>query len=178
MLSVPRYEVIQNAYVVNDLDEAMQGFHERAGYGPWMTLREVPLTRVLYRGAPAELNLACAFTQAGDIQIELIQQLDDRPSALRDLYPKGRQGFHHTTFRTAAFQETIDAYEEAGLPCVQLMDQPDGKGMAFIDASPLLGHMIEVYEDSDTIRGFYALVRGFCEEWDGTRLVHGLEELM
>jgi hypothetical protein len=38
----------------------------------------------------------------------------------------------------------------------------------FIDAVATLGHMIELYEDSDRIRAFYEMVRAAADGWDGS----------
>jgi hypothetical protein len=38
----------------------------------------------------------------------------------------------------------------------------------FLDAVATLGHMIELYEESDRIRAFYEHVRSAAEGWDGS----------
>jgi len=161
---MPHYTCIQNAYVVTDLDEAIKRFTREAGYGPWLVSRHVKLPRVLYRGNEAELDMSAAFTQAGDVQIELICQHNDGPSVYRDLYPKGTGGFHHTAMFVPDYEEAIRAYEDAGYPCAAYFELPDNGSACYMDTSPLLGHMIELYRDTQGIHDLYGAVRDLCEK--------------
>ena len=70
--------VRQIGYVVTDLDQAMAGWLE-LGVGPWFVMRGLPM-QALYRGEPCETTLSVAWSNSGEMQIELIQQLDDTPS--------------------------------------------------------------------------------------------------
>jgi hypothetical protein len=49
-----------------------------------------------------------------------------------------------------------------------------GTGVAFAmhDARPELGHYIEIYEDSERLRGFYDMVRSAAANWDGSDPIH------
>ncbi|MBI1181072.1 MAG: hypothetical protein GC201_10975 [Alphaproteobacteria bacterium] len=173
MSRLPPYEVIQNAYLVNDVDEAVGRLTRTAGYGPWMILRHVELPKVWYRGKPAVVDMSAAFTQAGDVQIELIQQHNDAPSCYRDLYPKGKQGFHHTAMFVPDYEEAKKAYEDAGCPCAQLFELPDGGLAAYMDTSAVNGHMIEIYKESEGIRALYRMVREFVADNDRDAVMDG-----
>lgn len=160
-MALPQYEVIQNAYLVNDVDEAVRRLTRQAGYGPWLMLRHVELPRVWYRGKPAVIDMSAAFTMAGEVQIELIQQHNDDQSCYRDIYPKGKQGFHHTAMFVPDYEEAYAAFEAAGCPCAQLFELPDGGLAAYMDTSAVNGHMIEIYKESTGIRALYSMVRDF-----------------
>jgi len=161
-MALPQYQVIQNAYLVNDLDEAVSRLNRQAGYGPWMLLRHIEVPRVFYRGQPAIIDMSGAFTQAGDVQIELIQVHSSGPSCYRDIYPVGKQGFHHTAMFVPNYEEAYAAFEAAGCPCAQLFELPDGGVAAYMDTSAVNGHMIEIYKESSGIRALYSTVREFC----------------
>ena len=78
--------IIQNAYYVTDIDSAIQRFHRLWGLGPFFVRRHISLDNVTYRGSPAELDISAAYTQSGDVMIELVTQHNDAPSTFRDLY--------------------------------------------------------------------------------------------
>ena len=132
--------VVQNAYVVEDLDAAMARWTTVFGAGPFFANRDIRIDDARYRGEPTRLRFAGAIAQAGDVQIELIQQLDDSPSCYRDLYPAGSEGFHHI----AVFVDDLDAdiarYEALGAP-VAFSGVSRGMRFAYVDTSPMLGIM-------------------------------------
>ena len=69
----------QIGYVVTDLDRAMARWLE-LGVGPWFVLRGLPM-HASYRGEPCETTLSLAWSNSGEMQIELIQQQDDTPAS-------------------------------------------------------------------------------------------------
>jgi hypothetical protein len=161
-MSVPRYQVVQNAYVVADLDTAVKEM-TRAGLGPWLLLRDIQVPRVTYRGEESSVAMSAALSMAGDVQIELIHQHDDRPSCYRDLYPPGRTGLHHTAMFPPDWEAAVAAYEAAGFPCANMLFLPDGGIAAIMDTSAVLGHMVELYKDSEGLRQLYRSVKELCD---------------
>jgi hypothetical protein len=89
----PATRLVQNAWVVPRLEDAIPGW-VALGVGPFFVL-ERAYPQALYRGTPVPLSFRAALAQAGDIQIELIEQTSDGPSAYRDMVPAGATGFHH-----------------------------------------------------------------------------------
>jgi hypothetical protein len=150
-LTVPRYVVVQNAYVVDDLDKAIKRFTKQ-GFGPWLLLPDVQVPAVTYRGAPAAVSMSAALTQAGEVQIELVCPRDSGPSCFRDLFAPGQSGLHHTAMFPDDWQAAVDAYEAAGFPCANLFELPDGGAAAIMDTSSVAGHMTELYRDSEGLR--------------------------
>ena len=76
--------IIQNGWVVDDLFAAIKKWTDFYGVGPFWVSEQVVPDDVLYRGEPAHLDMKVALAQAGNVQIELIQQNSDGPSAYRD----------------------------------------------------------------------------------------------
>lgn len=155
---IPRYVVVQNAYVVDDLGKAIDRFTKQ-GYGPWLLLPDVQVPGVTYRGVPGSVSMSAALTQAGDIQIELICPHDDKPSCFRDLFGPGESGLHHTAMFPDDWQAAVEAYEAAGFPCANLFELPDGGAAAIMDTSSIGGHMTELYRDSEGLRQLNQAVR-------------------
>ena len=160
-----RPTIIQYAWVVPKLEDAARHWHETAGIGPFLINRDLRLGAPRYRGTPSETRFSTAVAQHGEIQIELVEQLDDSPSAYRDLVPQGATGFHHIAFIAADFDAGLAHYTTRGYDVAA-----DGNfgpmRYAYIDTAADLGHMIEIVEDKPAIQSFFRAVRKAAERWD------------
>ncbi|MFC0304080.1 VOC family protein [Rhizorhabdus histidinilytica] len=165
-----RQRIVQNAYVVRDLDEAMVRWNRTLGIGPFLVRRHIALRDVLYRGRPASLDISAAHAQAGDIQIELVMQHCDQPSAFRDMFDGTGEGLHHV----AIFPEDHDAmvahYRQQGFAAATDIVTAEGRGATYIDTRPMLGHMMEIYRVNDSLVAFYEEIAAAAEGWDGRNL--------
>ena len=82
--------VHQNSWVVDDLDAAIHKWIHELGVGPFFVSEYGDqFSNLTYRGQPGELRMRIGVSQAGPVQIELIQPTTDHPSAYRDMYPAG-----------------------------------------------------------------------------------------
>jgi len=158
--------VRQLAYFVPDIEAAARAHNAVFGSGPFFVSRHVPLAWSEHRGARVRHDHSSAYGQWGDVMVEFVEQHDADPSAFHDLYPagSGRHGFHHT----AHFVGDLEA-ASAGLghPLAQLSETVSGVRYAFLDAAATLGHMLELYEPSPPLTGFYAMVAQAAQGWDG-----------
>jgi hypothetical protein len=164
-------KIIQNAYVVDNLEEAMQRWTDIYGIGPWVILPHVIGQNLTYRGAPADLDFSAAFVQTGEINIELIEQHTDGPSAFRDMFAKGEEGFHHVAIISEDYEGDKARFEAAGCPVATEFSSGPDSGIAFIDTRDKLGHMVELYQNEAAINGLYAIIRQAAENWDGETLI-------
>ena len=75
----------QIAYMVDDIDAAMQRWHDDHGVGPFLVTRNaVPLSNAFYRGEKAETTrVNIAFAYVGEMQLELIELIGDTPDCTR-----------------------------------------------------------------------------------------------
>jgi len=89
--------IVQNCYVVANLDHACRQFYAAYGIGSFLGGGEILLDHHVYRGEPAPpVRLRGVFVQTGDLNIELVQVLWDGPSAFKEMFPAGPPvGFHH-----------------------------------------------------------------------------------
>ena len=151
----------QIAYFVADVRAAARAHSALFGSGPYFVADNIPLASATYRGAPCELDHSSAYGQWGEVMIEFCQQNNPGPSAFHDLYPEGsgREGLHHV----ALFVDDIDAavarFGEEGMEVAFEGRMRDGFRYVFIDALAVHGHMIELYQPTETLTGFYAMVR-------------------
>jgi hypothetical protein len=166
-----RHATVQNAYYVEDLDAAIERWHRTWGLGPFFVRRHIALHGVTYRGQPADLDISAAYVQAGDIQVELVTQHDARPSAFRDAFPPGREGFHHVAVIPDDYAGTLAHYQSLGFPVVTELRTASGRGAAYVDTRALFGHMVEVYWPSEGLTRLYRDVAEAARGWDGRQLI-------
>ena len=78
-------EIRQLAFIVTDIDKAMNHWAETLGVGPFFIKRRITFSNFIYRGKPsASPSVSIALANSGYVQIELIQQHDDAPSIYRE----------------------------------------------------------------------------------------------
>jgi catechol 2,3-dioxygenase-like lactoylglutathione lyase family enzyme len=87
-------DIRQLGMVVRDADAAMQEWL-KLGVGPWYVLH-FTVDDYFYRGEPSPPpQLKLCFAHSGGLQLELIEQQNDVPSAYREFLDAGREGCQH-----------------------------------------------------------------------------------
>jgi hypothetical protein len=167
----PEQHIIQNAYVVDDLDAAIARWHAVCGIGPFFVRRHLQLAEVRYRGRAARLDFSAAYVQAGPVMVELVQQHDAEPSAFRDMFAPGQQGFHHVAVVPTDYQALLAHYEAQGCAVAMELRTSSGRGAAYVDTRNLVGHMTEVYLPTEGLAAVYQEVAMAAARWDGRQLV-------
>lgn len=165
-----RARIIQIAYVVPDLDRAIESWHRLWGLGPFLVRRHFVLEDVTYRGQPAALEISAAYVQAGDVQLELVTQHDNEPSAFRDMFGPAQSGFHHVALDHEDHDRAVARYRELGFDVVSSFRTSEGRGASYVDTRSAVGHMVEIYRMTDSLRELYARVRHESKAWDGREL--------
>jgi hypothetical protein len=162
-------KIIQNSWVVPDIDAAMRQWVRTTGIGPFFVVKGVTLDDQCYRGKPAakSIDVTFALAQAGDIQIELVEQHNDVKSAYRDLVPAGRSGFHHMALYSHDYDADLADYTRAGFD-VAFSGAFAGKRFCYVDTSPAIGYMMELIEASEAQAGFFEKIIAAAKDWDGT----------
>ena len=170
--SIKNKTIVQNAYVVNDLRQAIERWSTTLGLGPFFVLENITLD-CMSRGKPTAIDVSAAFVQSGSLNIELLQQLNDAPSMIRDVYRSGEEGFHHVCIFTDNYDDEVERYRKAG--CELALEQDLGAyRTGFINAVNTLGYMIELVDDVPEMRATYKKVKQAAEAWDGTNLIRPL----
>ncbi|WP_285017989.1 VOC family protein [Novosphingobium sp. fls2-241-R2A-195] len=165
---VPGSHVMQVAFMVEDLEAACMDWVRTTGIGPFLTVPHVVLEEYSYCGRPASgLDFSVAIAQSGGVQIELIQQHCDNPSAYRDTVAKGQGGFHHLAIYTDDYDAMHARYTQQGF--VTAVDGSfGGFRFSYIDTSATLGCMIELIEENPLQGEFFARIAGAAQGWDGS----------
>lgn len=152
--------VRQIAYFVPDIRAAASAHRATFGSGPFLVVDHVPTPVVRYRGQPAALDHGSAYGQWGEVMVEFVVQHDDAPSAFHDLYPRGsgRFGLHHLSVFVDDLAAALGRFAERGAACA-LYAETEALAFAMVDTSATLGHMIELYEPTAVLTGFYGRIR-------------------
>jgi hypothetical protein len=172
MTAQPALEIVQNCYVVRDLDEACARFRDRYGIGPFVGGAEAELDNHVYRGRPAPpIRLRGVFVQSGPLNIELVQILSDGPCAFTDMYRNGAEGFHHVAMFCPDYEATRDAWVAAGYAIASEFTVNWGAKICYVDARADMGHMIELYPEDPIIRAMYRQAAEAPKSWGGRDLI-------
>lgn len=158
--------IMQVCWVVRDLRAAMPRMQAAFASGPFFTMEDIDLGVVTYRGRPGEQRMHAAFSQAGDMQLELIQPVSTAPNVSDDVFPDGGEGVHHVCYwapdldvekaRFAA--QAAETACEASIGTLRL---------GYFDARHLTGCMTEVLQDDDATHAMFDAIRDASHDWDG-----------
>ena len=106
--------------------------------------------------------------------MELVQQDEEGPSPFRDMYQPGEEGIHHTAMMVDSMAETYQQIASQGFEIAAKAGTLSGTEFAFVDTVATMGHMIEIYEKSEQLLGFYEMVRSASRGWSGDDPVRSL----
>lgn len=163
----------QLGYVVKDVRAAMRHWAANLGVGPFFHFPEAAVARTTYLGEPTDVRIAVGIAQAGDVQIELIEQLNpEAPSAYRDFLRERGEGLHHVGhFVTGEGDDTYDAFlarfAETGVEPYHQGDSGPGSRFAYLPTEGHGGTVVEVIETAQW-GGFFDAVRQAAADWDGS----------
>jgi Glyoxalase/Bleomycin resistance protein/Dioxygenase superfamily len=162
---------VQIAYAVTDVRIAAQRWVDERGIGPFFVMEHIAVSNVLYRGRPATFDHSSAYGQWGNVMVELVCDHTKGPSPVCDVVGAGGQGLHHMAHFVDDFAQATEQLEAAGYAQALLAYTSAGLSFAFHDATVDMGHMIEIYEQTERLRAFYAMVAQSATNWDGSEPV-------
>ena len=145
----------QQAYLVNDLEQACGEWSALFGAGPFLLVPHHRTDRFTYRGTDQEADVSYAFGYLGDTMIQLIEQHDGTPSIYRDMYAPGEGGFHHVGLLVSDFPAALQKFAEQGFE-VACQLRADGVDAAYIDTRRVTGGFTELHGDPPHILEAFA----------------------
>jgi hypothetical protein len=168
--------VRQLAYKVESLEAAAAAHHRQFGSGPFLVLRHVALASSHHRGVERPFDHSSAYGQWGSVMVELVVQHNADDSALHEMFPygSGQQGLHHAALFVDDLHAEIARFGSEGAPLAQLSVTEGGTAFAFVDTRASLGHMLELYEPTEQLTGFYDFIAAAAQGWDGADLLREL----
>ena len=164
------------AYVVEGIEATVRRLVGQLGAGPFFLIENVPLENVVSRGEPAEFVHDSAFGWSSGGTIELMEPASLAPDRVQERFSGPRPRIHHVAYvvSPAAVGELRRSLDERGLP-EYLSSQFGGVETTLHDASAALGHDLEIHLDNEGLHGFFGMVSGAAEGWDGSEPLRPLE---
>jgi hypothetical protein len=167
MVYLPSRNYMQIAWVVPDLKAAIGHWTRQAGVGPFFYFDDVVYENAVYRGEPWQpVRFHAAIAQAGEMQIELIEQLEEGPSMFRELVPPGESRLHHMSTYTDDFDADLAHYRAAGADIV-FSGLMKGAPVCWLDTTATLGFLTELITANPLKEQVFALFREAAATWDG-----------
>ena len=174
-------EVRQLAYVVPDIEAAMDHWSRVLGVGPWYYNPRVPIRNYRFRGEAYEPHNSVALANSGPLQIELLQTRNDVPSMYREFREAGHQGAQHLAYWTENFDADLDRLQSQGFTVAMSGEVGErGRFVYFDNANhPGLhpGAVIELSEVAGPKGKLFKLIREASEGWDGRDPVRPFPDL-
>jgi hypothetical protein len=158
--------VMQVAYIVRDLKQAMSEFTASLKMGPWFVSPHFAGTDKTYRGAPSEVDMTIAMTYANHMNIELIQQLNDVPSVYRDVSDRRGFGFHHWGVATYDYERDLAAYRARGYEFA-FYTMLRGARLAYLDTTADMPGMVELIEMNAQREEMFQAMYAASVTWNG-----------
>ena len=163
-----RPKIIQMAYVVPDVREAINVWVNDMGAGPWFMVEALKGEDPIYRGAPTEASYCLASTFVGDMQIELIGMNDAHPSPFREWVDARGYGFHHVAIGSDDADADVRDYEQRGYETVFRCGTPFGSSrIAFMSAGANSQAMVEITPMVDGLVAFHEMSKEASRNWNG-----------
>ena len=88
-------QIVQTAYVVQDIRAAIDWWIHDGRVGPWFLLDSFTGPEQRYRGQPTKADVRIAMAFAGHMMIELIQPKDTESSVYQETIRQRGYGCHH-----------------------------------------------------------------------------------
>jgi hypothetical protein len=175
-------EVRQLAYLVPDIEAAMEYWAQGLGVGPWYYNPRVPIVNYTYRGERYEPHNSVALANSGGLQIELLQTRNDVPSMYRDFLRAGHTGVQHIAYWTEAFDADLKRAEGLGFKvCMSGEVGANGRFVYFEEPAskpgPYPGTVIELSEVAGPKGRLFKLIREASANWDGSEPVRAFPDL-
>lgn len=167
---------VQIAYLVEDIDVAMEHWLRHAGLGPWTGFRNIELdTR--FDGRDFTMRIHEALAYMGDLQIQLVQSLDppDVNTPYQSYVKEGRWGVHHMAFFSDDVDADIARAREQGFERVCSMRDKGGYRYFYCQSSAMPDVWIEFLESYPQLREIFRSGIEAAASWDGSDPIRNFE---
>jgi hypothetical protein len=160
------FRFFQLGFLVEDVLAAAATWARVFGVGPFHVL-PIAEQHAIYRGAENSISIQVAVAQAGPVQIELIQQLCDRPSIFRDWHRGRISGLHQLCTVTSDYDGKKAHYQALGYELASETTTTRYR-VAHFDTSADFGFYTEVVEHTPQFVAQLDNISQTCAAWDGT----------
>jgi catechol 2,3-dioxygenase-like lactoylglutathione lyase family enzyme len=155
----------QIAYMVPDLDAAIDWWTQVMGVGPFFVFPGFDMVRSDYRGVDQQVEFGAAVSFSGDLMVELIEPRG--PSIFQEFLDAGRQGVHHLCAFADDMAVTQAWVESVGGRRLQGAAFGDGSEIAYFAMTDDESIILEVGVLQPQVIGLFDAIRVAAANWDG-----------
>lgn len=158
----------QLGFVVRDIRAAMDHWIDVMNVTPFLYMEKGngwPAAPTIYRGQEVEVRTRVAFAFMGDVEIELIEQVNDAPSPYRDFLAAGAEGLHHLGFWVPDAAAACRKVEAAGYSLDYEIPVGQPQSINYYRSPRSFGPMLEIVPG--IWRQSRQAVLDACRGWDG-----------
>ena len=160
--------ILQNGFVVRDIEAAMRHWIEVLEVGPWFYFEHIPFVDFRYKGELSPVDVSLALANSGDFQVELIQQRNDAPSLYRDFIAAGQEGLQHVGYGTHQFDADVARYVEAGYEIGHSGSVAGRGAFVYLLTEGHPGTVVELFDMSKGREEVFAAIANAARSWDGS----------
>ena len=174
----PKDGLIQLAYTVPDVSEAIANWTNVMKAGPWYLAENFSGDDPIYRGAPCGALINAALGFIGSMQIELIELANEEPGIQSDAIRSHGYGFHHFGQACTDIEAERARYEALGYSNVFQARMPSGDMVYFmepLDQAP--NGLVELIGAGPVIDAAFTKMWASSIGWTGERPVRPFGEL-
>jgi hypothetical protein len=161
-------QIMQMAYVVEDIEASINWWVNDAKTGPWFLLDSFWAKDQVYRGEKSLADVKIAMGFAGHMCIELIQPKDDHPSVYKEIADQRGYGFHHVGLGLEDVESAIPAYEARGYSLAFRADVPTGGRVAYLDGGASNPGFLELIPVTPGMDVTFSRFWQASIDWDGS----------
>lgn len=166
--------IMQNGYLVDDLETAAMHWATRLGVGPFFVFPSVAFDTIRFRGKDSPIEMSMAIGYWGDMQIELIRPLNDAPSIYSEFTARGHKGLQHVGVLTDDLARDLKALATRDVLPIQDGRAANGTEFAYVETDFHPGGMVEIIQISPALDAGFAMIKRASINWDGTNPVRVL----
>ena len=168
--------VVQVAYLVEDIDEAMRHWLAQAGLGPWTCYRNIELESV-FEGEALTLHIHEALAYMGELQIQLVQSLDDpgEKTPYRRCLRERSFGVHHLAFFSHDMDADLERARKQGFARICEMRDSVGNRYAYCGSRALPDVWIELLGVYPELTQIFEEGIAAAAAWDGRDPITSIE---
>ncbi len=156
----------QNAFIVPDLDAAVEYWTSTLGVGPFFRFPPLVFSEGTLHGQPCTPSFKAAIAYSGDLMIELIEPAG--PSIFQEFLDAGGTGVHHNCVIAEDFEAGVARLTSRGGEVMQSQTVADGSRIAYVQMHGPVPVIIEVAYLMPAARGLFAIIREAGATWDGS----------
>ncbi len=168
--------IVQVAYLVEDIDLAMEHWLRHAGLGPWTCFRNIELD-TQFDGLGFTMRIHEALAYMGDLQIQLVQSLDPPGTVTpyQSYVESKRWGVHHMAFFADDIEETIARAKAQGFERTCAMRDKGGYRYYYCQSTAMPDVWIEFLESYPDLHTIFEEGIAAAADWDGQDPIRNFE---